>query len=181
MISQIYCSWRSDQRFYWDYCLCTIIHTGVIYPLLIRSWIASGCLWWYIPGITACLPIGGEGDAAHDLLAATSSPCFICYPWQVVLSARSEDKLQAVAGEITSAGGEAIVVVGDVSKVQSKRWGPVLIVNNNNEEILSENIIWKNNQRAELKSTWVSLVKLLKLSRKSRYLRFHFSKKLNAT
>lgn len=34
------------------------------------------------------------------------------------MSARTEDKLNAVAGEITSAGGEAIVVVGDVSKVK---------------------------------------------------------------
>ena len=35
-----------------------------------------------------------------------------------------------------------------------------------NEEILSENIIWKNNRRAELKSKWVSLGKLQKLARK---------------
>ena len=39
-------------------------------------------------------------------------PCF-----QVVLSARTEAKLQAVADEIKAAGGEAVVVAGDVSKV----------------------------------------------------------------
>ena len=39
-------------------------------------------------------------------------------PCQVVLSARTEHKLQAVAEEITSGGGEAIVVVADVSKVK---------------------------------------------------------------
>lgn len=35
------------------------------------------------------------------------------------MSARNEDKLRAVADEIKSAGGEAVVVVGDVSKVQT--------------------------------------------------------------
>ncbi|CAM9223177.1 unnamed protein product, partial [Laminaria digitata] len=34
---------------------------------------------------------------------------------KVVLSASREDKLQAVAEEIKSQGGEAIVIVGDVS------------------------------------------------------------------
>lgn len=34
------------------------------------------------------------------------------------MSARTEETLQVVAEDITSAGGEAIVVVGDVSKVQ---------------------------------------------------------------
>ena len=45
-----------------------------------------------------------------------------------------------------------------------------------NEEIISENIIWKNNQRAELISKWVSMVKFQKLAR-SRYPLFNFSKK----
>lgn len=36
---------------------------------------------------------------------------------QVVVAARREDKLQEVADEIKSAGGEAVVVMGDISKV----------------------------------------------------------------
>lgn len=36
---------------------------------------------------------------------------------QVVIAARREDKLQEVADEIKSAGGEAAVVAGDISKV----------------------------------------------------------------
>lgn len=47
------------------------------------------------------------------------SPGNLHNPCQVLLSARTEDKLQAVAEEITSAGGEAVIVVGDVSKVQT--------------------------------------------------------------
>lgn len=37
------------------------------------------------------------------------------------MSARGEDKLKAVAEEIKSAGGEALVVAGDVSKVRQLR------------------------------------------------------------
>lgn len=35
------------------------------------------------------------------------------------MSARTEDKLSAVAEEIKAEGGEAVVVVGDVSKVKT--------------------------------------------------------------
>ena len=37
------------------------------------------------------------------------------------MSARTEDTLQAVAEEINSGGGEAVVVMGDVSKVPTLR------------------------------------------------------------
>ena len=37
----------------------------------------------------------------------------------MVIAARREDKLQEVADEIKSAGGEAAIVVGDISKVES--------------------------------------------------------------
>lgn len=40
---------------------------------------------------------------------------------QTVLSARTESKLQAVADEIRTAGGEVVVVAGDVSKVKPLR------------------------------------------------------------
>ena len=47
-------------------------------------------------------------------------PCYaIRNTFQAVLSARTEETLQAVAEDIRSARGEAIVVVGDVSKVQA--------------------------------------------------------------
>ena len=45
-------------------------------------------------------------------------------PCQVVLSARTAQTLKVVAEEITSAGGEAMVVVGDVSKVQKRTYLP---------------------------------------------------------
>lgn len=44
---------------------------------------------------------------------------------QVVVAARREDKLREVADEIKSAGGEAVVVVGDISKV-CRRCHPLL-------------------------------------------------------
>lgn len=37
----------------------------------------------------------------------------------MIIAARREDKLQEVADEIKSAGGEAVVVVVDISKVRS--------------------------------------------------------------
>ena len=51
----------------------------------------------------------------HVLLCAGG----ITHTHQVVLAARREDKLQQVADEIKSAGGEAAIVVGDTSKVDS--------------------------------------------------------------
>lgn len=57
--------------------------------------------------------------AKHHLRVERSDIFFVTYTiCQVVLAARTEHKLQAVAEEITSAGGEAIVVVSDVSKVK---------------------------------------------------------------
>lgn len=48
----------------------------------------------------------------RSIISARYLPCF-----QVVLSARTEEKLQVVAEEIRSEGGEALIVAGDVSKV----------------------------------------------------------------
>ena len=41
----------------------------------------------------------------------------ISYANQVVLNARSEDKLRGVADEINASGGDVAIAVGDVSKV----------------------------------------------------------------
>lgn len=57
--------------------------------------------------------------AGFRLLYRHESATFAIAMNQVVVAARREDMLQEVADEIKAAGGEAVVVVGDVSRV---RW-----------------------------------------------------------
>lgn len=58
-----------------------------------------------------------QAQRRHYCSSRTTTSRSVWFYTQVVVAARSQDKLQAVAEEIKAAGGEAAIAVGDVTKV----------------------------------------------------------------